>query len=56
MNIQKAVIVVYGLANSFYKEKTFTAWGSDSANDTVYIKIEYQGWEISINAVYGDAF
>ena len=56
MNIQKADIVVYGLANSFYKKKAFTARGSESAKDTVYIKIEYQDWEVSSNAVYGDAF
>ena len=32
---QKAVIVVYDLANSFYKKKAFTTRGSVSANDAV---------------------
>ena len=30
-----ALIVLYGLANSFYKKQAFTARGSDSANSTV---------------------
>ena len=35
LNIQKAVTVVYGLPNSFYKKKAFTVKGLDSANDTI---------------------
>ena len=31
----KAVIVVHGLENSFYKNQAFTARGSESVNDTV---------------------
>ena len=51
MNIQKAVIVVYdGLANDSANKCM------DSANDTVWIKVEYQDWDVFSNVVQGDAF
>ena len=40
---------------SSYK-KVLTARGSDSANDNVETKVEYQNWEVLSNDVYGDAF
>ena len=35
----KAIIVVHGLENFFYKNQVFTARGSEIANDTVSIKV-----------------
>ena len=55
MNIQKVVIVVYNLANPFHKKKAHTAIGSGSANNTVSITAECQEWEVSSNAVHGNA-
>ena len=55
MNIQKAVIMLNGSAISFYKKQTITARGSDSAN-IVLIKVQYQYWEVSSNAIHDNAF